>query len=181
MIVDTTPPVVTAKGAELVGDSLIIRYEASDPGSYVKVMFVGLGTTSHDVSIMEWLAKCTKSQLSDGTCAESGERTATIDSSSTVPLSSINLIVGKPFYVRVSAVNNARMRTKITDSALVIHDTTAPIAGTVYNGGHKGHDRVWFGGRDIEAVWTGFDDPESGIKTVRADCVMWFLFVCVVL
>lgn len=76
---------------------------------------------------------------------------------------SVATVSGRRYHVTVKAVNGAGLSTRSGSNGVVV-DGTAPAPGTVWDGPTSGADvdaqpRT----APIEATWSGFLDPESGI------------------
>lgn len=168
VVVDSSPPVVFTEGVSLSAGTLQVALAAIDEESFVRVVFLGIGRTAYDVSLLTWQTYCVlEFQQADGLCAVSNEQYATYKDVKEINIENIGIELDQPLFVRLSAANNANKRTNVADSTMIIHDDTPPIAGSVFAGGHKNHHVTWFGGRLIPIMWFGFDDPDSGLSKVR--------------
>ena len=87
------------------------------------------------------------------------------------------LVRGTKYFVTLIAVNGAGGTTTMVSDGVTI-DYTPPLAGVVIAGYNGNTEYVNFGDT-MEAHWSGFSDPESGIKSYEfALCEMQNISSC---
>ena len=150
--IDSTPPVV--KNLKLTfdpkNDSLKAEWTVRDDQSGVTSVTWGLGTTpdKNDVKNFTDVSLLTTSIL----------------------VSNVPLKLGRTYYLRLFAVNNAGLSSTTSSNGVVI-DRTAPTAGYVSAQyvfpPNYDRNKNEVPGCIFVVAWTGFTDPESGIKRTR--------------
>ncbi|MFN8035841.1 MAG: hypothetical protein U0V73_07905 [Acidimicrobiia bacterium] len=150
--VDTTAPVA---GTVADGTSTDVTWQRStgtisanwsgfsDPASGIASYDYAIGTTSGGTQVAGW--------TSTGTATS-------------VTRNGLTLSNGTTYYVSVRATDNVGNTSTVATSNGVTVDTTAPVAGTVADG--TSNDVTWQQSTTtIDANWTGFSDPASGIAS----------------
>ncbi|KAJ7389340.1 hypothetical protein OS493_032197 [Desmophyllum pertusum] len=149
VVIDSTPPVV--KNLKLTfdpkNDSIKAEWTVSDEQSGVESVAWGLGTNPEDNDIKNF---------TDVSLIKTS-----------ILISDVPLKLGRTYFLRLFAVNKASL-SSITSSNGVVIDRTAPNPGTVTaqyvfpRNYDRNNNEV--PGSFFMVAWTGFTDPESGIK-----------------
>jgi hypothetical protein len=72
---------------------------------------------------------------------------------------------GRGYTFGITATNRAGLTT--TKSMRIVIDTTPPTVGTVYDGADPAFEVDFQMPRELKGSWSGFSDPESGIRSYR--------------
>jgi hypothetical protein len=73
-IIDSTPPTVEANGGNFDEETRIfsLDYSATDNGSYVRSIRIGLGASAHDTAVRPWELICREPTEGNG-CADTDQ------------------------------------------------------------------------------------------------------------
>ena len=149
VIIDSTPPVVNnlMLAFDPKNDSLKAAWTALDKQSGVKYVAWGIGTTPQGNDIKNF--------------------TSVSLLTTSIVISDVSLKLGRTYFLRIYAVNKADL-SSITSSNGVVIDRTAPNPGVVaaqfvFPPNYDRNKNEVRGSRFV-VTWTGFTDPESGIK-----------------
>jgi len=149
VLIDSTPPVVTGLKVAYYPKEDFVKADwlVSDKQSGLKSLTWGLGTTPETNDIKNY--------------------TFISPSSRNVSISSRFFKQGLTCFVNILAVNNAGLLSRASSSAIVV-DRSAPNAGVVaaYYSFPPTFDQNMskVPNSSVVVTWTGFHDPESGIK-----------------
>lgn len=149
VLIDSTPPVLNNLKLKFLpqNDSLKGEWKIHDHQSGIRAVSWGLGTTpdSNDVKNLSSVSLSTTNIL----------------------ISDVSLKLGRTYFLRLFAVNNAGLSSTTSSSGAVI-DRTAPNPGVVSAKYvfPPNYDRTKneVPGSIFVVTWTGFTDLESGIK-----------------
>jgi hypothetical protein len=148
---DTTPPEPGTVNDGLAAD---IDYQTSL--TTINANWSGFSDPESGIAGYEWAIGTT----SGGTDIQGFTSVGITGTSATN--SSLALTDGTTYYVTVRATNGVGLSTDVTSDGVFV-DSTAPIAGTVNDG--VAADIDYQASTDtINANWSGFSDPESGIS-----------------
>jgi len=146
---DTTSPVA---GVVLDGVSADISFQSST--ATVQANWSGFSDLESGVAGYEWAIGTTVG----GTQVQGF---VPVGLSTNATNSSLSLTSGVTYYVTVRATNGVGLQTVATSNGVLV-DATAPAAGGVRDGPGADID-VQTSTTTIEANWSGFSDPQSGI------------------
>ena len=159
VIIDSTPPVITHLKLTFnpQKDILTAEWLASDKESGLVSVFWGLGTTPEINDIKN---------VSDVS-----------PSVNNVSVSSSSFRQGTSCFLNIVAINKGGLSSKSSSNAIII-DHSAPNPGIVvaYHSFPRSYDQSMskVPNSSFVVTWTGFTDPESGIKTtswaIGTDC-----------
>ncbi|XP_070573951.1 uncharacterized protein [Ptychodera flava] len=150
--IDNTPPIVHEVFNVHYDDTnctIHTEYNVSDDLSNIREIDFGLGRSSRDVYIMDWLRESNITHIAVYFCVPDGI----------------------PTWIKIRAINNVDLRTVGFAPSPLIVDTSPPIPGEVFDGTVHDHDIDYQSNRDrICASWHNFYDEESGIRQY-----VWFV------
>ncbi|KAJ7365984.1 hypothetical protein OS493_002726 [Desmophyllum pertusum] len=159
VIIDSTPPVVTNLKLTFhpQKDSLIAEWLVSDKESGMKSVSWGLGTTPETNDIKNF--------------------TEVSPLITNISVSSASFRQGSTCFLNIFAVNKGGLSSKSSSNAIIV-DRSAPNPGivTAYYAFPSNYDQSWneVPNSSFVVTWTGFTDPESGIKktswAIGRDC-----------
>ncbi|KAL9987468.1 hypothetical protein ACROYT_G001781 [Oculina patagonica] len=152
VVIDSTPPVVSNLKLTFYpqGDFLKAEWLVIDKESGLKSVAWGLGTTPETNDIKNI--------------------TAISPLVTNVSISSVSFQQGSTCFFNIFAINNGGLSSKTSSSSIIV-DRSAPNPGIVvvchafppnYD---QRKDKV--PNSSLAVTWTGFTDPESGIKTIK--------------
>lgn len=150
IVIDNTPPVVSKLKLAFYPESDLLNAEwlVSDKESGLKSVSWGLGTSPETNDIKNF--------------------TDVSPSVSNISVSSVSFQQGSTCFLNIFAINNGGLSSKSSSSAIII-DRSAPNPGTVdvHHAFPFNYDRSKnkVPNSSVAVTWTGFTDPESGIKT----------------
>ena len=149
VVIDSTPPVVSNIKLAFYpqGDSLKAKWLVNDKESGVKYVSWGLGTNPETNDIKTF--------------------TEVSPSITNISISSASFQQGISCFLNIFAINNGGLSSKSSSSAIII-DRSAPNPGIVaaYHAFPRNYDesKNKVSNSSLAVTWTGFTDPESGIK-----------------
>ncbi|XP_070574642.1 uncharacterized protein [Ptychodera flava] len=150
--IDNTPPIVHEVFNVHYDDTdctIRTEYNVSDDLSNIREVDFGLGRSSRDVYIMDWLRESNITHIALQFCIPDGI----------------------PAWIKIRAINNVDLRTVGYAPSPLIVDSSPPIAGEVFDGTVHDHDIDFQSEGDVICVsWHNFYDQESGIQKY-----VWFV------
>jgi hypothetical protein len=143
---------------------LMLRYNATDTGSWIRDARLGLGRSRHDVHLLPWMLDCSEPVKPDGHCPRTRLGTFSINHFYQAKIIPGGLPEGVFVHGRLSVTNNVDLPSYEAGARPFLIDTSPPLAGEVNDGPFVGHDLYWENNATVAAVnFLGFSDPESGI------------------
>jgi hypothetical protein len=153
VVVDGTAPV-----AGTVNDGAAADVDGQTSTSTIQANWSGFADTQSGIALYEWAIGTT----SGGTQVQGFTGVGTATSASNGSLSLAN---GTNYYVTVRATNGAGLTATATSDGVLV-DGSAPVAGTVSDGSGSDID-FQASTSTIQANWSGFSDPHSGIASYQ--------------